>query len=207
MCFALGVVISASAQTSYVVEQRNLTELHMGYHERGYRGFFEISGVVGMTTDYGGGDKAVSMSTSHGWQISPYAYLGVGVGFDRHLGERQDITFFPVFLDARMNILDTRISPYIGLRAGYSFGKNTGVYAYPSVGLSLGVTKRFGFDVALGYSIQSAEFYKFGTDDYLIAHCKGLTQYHEHYQDVLDGNYTKFRELLGGFTLRIGVSF
>lgn len=216
-CLALCGITTVHAQSdnqatlpqpsAYVVEQRNLPDLHMGYSERGYRGFVELGGVVGMETPYGKGDKVFAMSTTHGWNFSPYFFLGAGVGFQRHLGEEQDLFFFPVFADIRMNVLDTRISPYIGLKAGYSLGKNTGFFCSPSIGLNLGVTKGFGFDIALGYNLQSAEIYSFNGDDFTLAHSKNINENHKHYEDIQNGKYTLVRDLLGGLTLKIGIYF
>ena len=58
-----------------------LQNLSRGYRPNGYRGFMELGGGPGVG-DYG--DGFVSFSTSHGGQISPYFFLGAGIGFDYH---------------------------------------------------------------------------------------------------------------------------
>lgn len=69
------------------------------------------------------------------------------------------------------------------------------------------MTKGFGFDIALGYNLQSAEIYSFNGDDFTLAHSKNINENHKHYEDIQNGKYTLVRDLLGGLTLKIGIYF
>lgn len=52
----------------------------------GYKGFFDVGGGIGIR-DFG--DNIFSISTSHGYQFSPYFFLGAGIGVEYHTKWKQ----------------------------------------------------------------------------------------------------------------------
>lgn len=154
-----------------------------GYRPNGYRGFMEFGGGPGVG-DYG--DGFVSFSTSHGGQISPYFYLGAGIGFDYHVGYQ---TFFlPIFADLRANFLDNNITPYFGAKIGYSVFDATGVYLNPTLGIDVALDSRLGFNFSLGYNLQSAEIISYSYYGYSYS-------------------YSSRERIIGGITFKFGVHF
>ncbi len=146
----------------------------------GYRGFVDFGGAIG-TGDLG--DGVVSLSTSHGYQFNPYLFLGAGIGMEYHTN--WESFFVPVFADVRGYILPGRISPYVGLKVGYSFGDGSGLYLNPTVGASFMISKKFAMNLSLGYNLQKADM------DY-------------YYNDYYIG---ESKENIGGFTIKLGVEF
>lgn len=154
-----------------------------GYRPTGYRGFMEFGGGPGVG-DYG--DGFVSFSTSHGGQISPYFYLGAGIGFDYHVGYQ---TFFlPLFVDLRANFIDNKITPYFGAKIGYSVFDATGVYLNPTLGIDVALDSRLGFNFSLGYNLQSAEIIRYSYYGYSYS-------------------YSYRERIIGGVTFKFGVHF
>lgn len=160
-----------------------LQNLSRGYRPNGYRGFMEFGGGPGVG-DYG--DGFVSFSTSHGGQISPYFYLGAGLGFDYHIGYQA--FFLPIFADLRANFLDNNITPYFGAKIGYSVFDVTGFYFNPTFGVDFALDSRLGFNFSLGYNLQSAP-----VDHY----------YYSRYGYSMISK----KEIIGGITFKFGVHF
>lgn len=80
--------------------------------------------------------------------------LGVGTGvsvstFDNRIYDEISATSVPVFLDAKFNIVDTRVSPYIHLDAGYDFVINSEYDIMDEDGARL--TIGAGVDIKLPY--------------------------------------------------------
>lgn len=59
----------------------------------------------------------------------------------------------PIFAQARYNILNTRISPYIDFKGGGSVGDFKGGYVEPSIGVSMPVANRFAIDFSFAYTL------------------------------------------------------
>ena len=153
----------------------------------GYRGFFDISGGLGMTP---GSRFMVGASTSHGIQVTPFLYLGVGIaandvawkeGYESNYDENDGI-IAPVFGDVRLDIWNRgRLSPFIDMRGGYDFICKNGLYLSPSIGAHYSKSDNFGFNISVGYEIQG-----------------------------IDGNFdwdNKERKSLGFLTLKLGIDF
>ena len=156
-CLALCGITTVHAQSdnqatvpqpsAYVAEQRNLPGLHMGYSERGYRGFVEVGGVAGS------GFAGLALGTSHGVQLMPRFYLGAGFSMDALF----DADFLvPVFVDGRVSFAKHRLTPYIGVKVGYTFIYG-GSYFNPSFGLSVPIKDNYGFDISLGYNLYGVD--------------------------------------------------
>ena len=150
---------------------------------KGYRGFIDFGGGFAVGSN---GSPLVSMSTSHGYQFNPYYYLGVGVGCNYHaftLGNS-----IPLFANFRTNLLNTRISPFIDFKIGYSLGKNKGFCMHPAIGGSFLTSRKFGWNISVGYDMQ-------------------LTQIR--YINWPNLNLSPYKEnvVIGGITIKAGVEF
>jgi hypothetical protein len=101
---------------------------------------------------------SLMISVSNGFTISPYFYLGIGLGGEKW-GSR---IFLPVCLDLRSNLLKADNSPFVYLNTGYSLGwivgqKGAG-FGGALLGLGAGakfrISKRQLMMISLGYRFQ-----------------------------------------------------
>ena len=120
---------------------------------KGYKGFVNLT-VGGGLGDYG--DNNIGLSTSHGYQFNPYIYLGAGVGLSYYFD--YETTFVPIFLDFKANLKEGKITPFAGVKLGYSMFDGTGFYFNPTVGIKFAKS----FNVSLGYTVQMTEMYHYG---------------------------------------------
>ena len=95
-----------------------------------YKGYFDLNIGPGNDGVYKGTNAlSFGLLNSHGYQFSPYIYVGAGFGIDYHHTENFDNAIsIPVFSNIRFNFQDSNTSPYLDLKVGYSFlllsGKN-----------------------------------------------------------------------------------
>ena len=130
--------------------------------QRGYRGFVENVESVNMDGDLT--IYSLGLTTSHGYQFSPYFFLGAGLGvqyyyfdlddvFTNFMGISNDFTCMPLFVHARGTFMRNWVTPYADLKIGTSFTHGESLfYANPSVGARFGFSPKFGLNVGLGYS-------------------------------------------------------
>lgn len=150
--------------------------------QKGYRGFVDVEYYL--TIDARSKSR-FGFSTSHGYQVLPYLYVGAGVGMqfitdmlDPSEGvwsyKRKTFMPIPVFADVRMDLLKNKISPYLDVRAGKVFGdKAFGLMFNPSVGCRYELNKNIALNLSLGYSLQSTDLYPI-LDEYTILHKDGV---------------------------------
>ena len=101
--------------------------------EKGYRGTVNIGGEISVTK--GWPQNSVGLTTSHGYSFGDGMYLGGGLGFGIDMGG--DYASIPVFFDAKYNIVDWKLSPYVDCRVGmelYVDGGECAFMASPGVG-------------------------------------------------------------------------
>lgn len=159
-----------------------------GYQsESGYRGFVEVGYTVG-TGDAGA--DAVSFTTSHGYQINPYVFVGAGAGVNYY--HSPDMWSVPIFATARGTLIDGPISPFLDLKIGYAAADVSGFYFSPTIGC------RFNkFTLSAGYQMVSV-----GSESesvYVPSYGYGYGGYYSDYET--DG-YTA-----GGFVFKVGLEF
>ncbi len=134
-----------------------------------YKGYGELySGYAIPSGDYYDGGFTYGVSTSHGVTLIDGLFVGLGVdaalayyteGYANRYGEKDSdySGIFAVFAEGRYNILRSkRISPFVGLRLGGGFNGYDEVgsfYFSPAVGCTFNLTKRFGLDASIGYSL------------------------------------------------------
>jgi hypothetical protein len=154
----------------------------------GYSGFIETGYTAGIG-DYS--YNRFEISTSHGFQINSHIFIGMGVGFKYFASE--SVYGIPFFADFRVNFLDNNISPFVGMKTGYTIGSDSdgikGFMLSPSIGCRFGFKDNLGLIVSLGYDYQQATVW---------------TLYYSYYY----GYYTESsRENLAGLALKIGFEF
>lgn len=125
---------------------------------QGYRGFADFSYTLGVG-DWGKKHDRIGIMTSHGYQIAPQFFAGVGVGFNYYYNGYDELCSLPVFAHFRSDILPQEITPYVDLRVGYSFIDVEGVYVNPSVGCRFELSDNIGLNIGVGYTMQQAEFF------------------------------------------------
>lgn len=99
------------------------------------------------------------LTTSHGVQLSPAFFIGVGTGLNVSTNSKtaKKQISVPVFGQLRFNLNDNVISPYIDAKVGYMGINNKGFFAEPSVGVSMPISSGFAIDCGLAYNFLKSE--------------------------------------------------
>lgn len=153
--------------------------------KHGYRGFADVGYTFGVG-DYDMGRFEVS--TTHGYQINPYIFVGAGVGLhfmpsyetsdmDIALDTRDSKVCIPVFAAARVNFTKTRVSPFIDIKGGTFVTKGDGLYIVLSGGCKIKTRGKQGIDLSVGYTFAKLEFQTFGrfTNIYNMSYTRTAT--------------------------------
>lgn len=150
--------------------------------ETGYRGFVDMNWTVGIGESSGA--DYIGVLTSHGYQICPYIYTGLGIGFNYFYNG--SAVCMPIFANIRSDILEDRVAtPFIDLKIGYSVLDAEGLYLSPSIGCRIRVKRGLAFNIGVGYTLQKYRFDIFDGYDYYY-----------------DGNLN-----LDGISIRFGIEF
>ena len=84
-------------------------------------------------------------------QLSKNHFIGIGGEFSRILGGNyKEKGGIPVYAMWRMDFFGYRWTPFFDLRAGYTLGKGSGLYAAADVGVRLALGRRSGLNFSLG---------------------------------------------------------
>lgn len=169
-----------------------------GGAKAGYRGFLEAGYTIGVG-DYGEG--RVDITTSHGYQVCPYFFAGVGVGLNYYTNG--EVFGVPLFADLRADILNNNITPFVDFKIGYSVADVSGFYMCPSLGCRFGFGNNLGMHISVGYTYQKYKYkgtigyYTYNYDDYGYGY--SYPSYHSR----------SFSESVnvGGITLKLGFEF
>lgn len=132
-----------------------------------YKGYGEIIGGGVFPPSHYSNGGSFGFATSHGVEIIDGLFVGAGIDGTVAISDGgNDGSWLIVgFAEARYNFLrKSRISPFVGTRLGggwEGYGENGCFYFSPSVGCTFNLTKRFGLDVSLGYSLYNSteEYY------------------------------------------------
>lgn len=163
LALALSVCLSIDAQTQQeVADPENGSEIcdiiseplrsdsigneeeDSPWRKRGYRAYFDAGMMFGESYGW-------NFTTSHGYQFNPYFYVGVGASLDIDWFE---CVALPVFVNARVNFIRTRVTPFLDIKGGYSITSETGGYFSPSVGVSVALAPKFCINASVGYNMQ-----------------------------------------------------
>lgn len=149
--------------------------------QKGYRGFVDVEYYLSIDAR---SKSRIGFSTSHGYQVLPYLYVGAGVGMqfitnmlDPSEGvwsyKRKTFTPIPVFADVRLDLYKYKFTPFVDVRVGKTFGdKAFGLMFNPSVGCRIALKNSLALNVSLGYSMQSTDLYPY-SGEYTIVHKEG----------------------------------
>ncbi len=133
-----------------------------------YKGYGEVNGGAFIPGSYYGTGGMIGISTSHGVEIIDGLFAGAGIdanyvtytepGHGKYSVDESDYAGnFAIFAEARYNFLrKRRVSPFVGMRlgGGYEGVEEQGCFYFsPAVGVTINITKRFGLDASLAYSL------------------------------------------------------
>ena len=150
----------------------------------GYRGFADFSYTLGVG-DWGKSHDRIGIMTSHGYQIAPQFFAGLGVGFNYYFDGNDELCSLPLFAHFRSDLINNEITPYVDLRVGYSLIDVKGVYINPSVGCRFELSDNIGLNVGIGYTMQQSEF--------------SIIDF--------DFDYYRVKKNCGGIDFRVGIDF
>jgi len=133
----------------------------------GYYNFSSVGLLLGAGTK--GYQPLASLTMVNGWQFNQRIFTGIGLGYEFY-----DWGVLPVFAEIKYLFRPDVVTPFISLKAGYSFplsntyeavnyyemaGKTYGgVQLNPEVGFSMPVGERNAFVVGLGYNYQELSY-------------------------------------------------
>lgn len=137
--------------------------------QTGYHGFADLGYTIGIG-DYS--FDRFELSSSHGYQFSPYFFLGGGLGFhfmekyealhmDIPLDYRDFMIDIPIYAETRITFINGNISPFISGRGGYYLTHNGGIYLNASIGCRFAIGTNNAINVFIGYSNEKLEFETF----------------------------------------------
>lgn len=135
----------------------------------GYRGFADLGYTFGVG-DYDFG--RIEISTTHGYQVNPYFFVGGGVGFhfmesyktagmEYALDERKSKVSIPLFADFRGSFSKRKFAPFVDLKLGYFVTNNDGFYGNISAGCRMALKGKPGISLSIGYTYEKLEFQTF----------------------------------------------
>lgn len=144
------------------------TKLYKSLPSKGYRGFVDV-GYTFATGDWG--LYRYGFSTSHGYQVCPYFFAGVGAGmyvYQRynsnnnwhnsvHTVGQGDPMSIPIFAHLRSEFVDSWITPYVDAKVGYSIFDKAGFYSTISAGARVALKisgRKVAFSLGAGYDMQ-----------------------------------------------------
>lgn len=167
--------------------------LQKGYHGSVDVGYFTLSSQLEV--------NASVVSTTHGYQFTPYVFLGGGVAFemtgkiisDDNIGyhdyqRRESKTDIPIYLNGRFNFTKTRFSPFADIRWGVVANDETYSYAVISLGCRYALNDMMGLHLLVGY-----EGRDISVDEYHVLHDGGY--------------YKKEKSTISGLVVRFGFDF
>ena len=125
----------------------SLNGFSQGYrtdHKIKHKGLFEMGYSIGIG-DYPA--NRFEFMASQGLKITPCMFVGIGAGIEYY--HKYESTVIPVYCDIRMDILENKNTPFLGMKIGYAFNDIDGIYMSPSVGYKID-----SFHFVVGYSLQ-----------------------------------------------------
>lgn len=114
--------------------------------KKGYRATIEVTNSAVFGKNKIGG--LIQANTTHGYRFGDGFFLGAGFGIGYDM--LADDFFIPLYMDAKYNFLDQKISPFVNLRTGIRYNGGVHEQFADFISVSGGVdTGRFS--VKLGY--------------------------------------------------------
>lgn len=144
----------------------NISINAQNYLTNGYKGYVDAGYSIGIG-DYEFG--RVEINTSHGYQFSPYFFLGAGFGLHFMpsyetsgmaipLDVRDSKVDIPVFANVRSHFGKGKIVPFVDIKGGMYVTNDGGMYVNASVGVRYALNDKQGLSLSVGYANEKLEF-------------------------------------------------
>ena len=133
---------------------------HAEQPRTGYRGFIDWSNdLYGQKVQYWLDPSQtvhetnyyVGATTSHGYQISPMFFVGLGAGLEYCSNYSRWLA--PLFVQGRADFQFGKFTPFADLRAGVNVGCGLNAFFSPTVGYRFNWGRKMGVNVRLGMSL------------------------------------------------------
>ena len=133
--------------------------VNAGTIQKGYHGFADVGYCY---CDASLDPTTIDITTSHGYQFSPYIFLGAGIGFDftgtaeyGNVGgytyqKREAMVDIPVFFNGRLNFTKTKVVPFLDLKAGAYVNNGSGLFTNFMVGCRFPLSDNSGLSISVG---------------------------------------------------------
>lgn len=142
---------------------KDISQLRQNSDYSGYKGFVDFGYSIPVGSDSESSGR-IEFTTSHGYQVNPYFYLGAGAGVNYYCEEGVDSWSFPLFVNPRLTIpTPGSVSAFIDTKVGYTVGEDIeGFYLAPSLGTRIALTNRNAINLSMGYTLQKANYDYYG---------------------------------------------
>ena len=136
----------------------------------GYRGYAGLGYTIG-AGDYEFG--RFEISTTHGYQVCPYFFVGAGVGIHfmqkyetKGMGEyaldiRDSNVGIPVFVDLRGMLSKHKFGPFVDVKVGHFLTNGDGLYANVSAGMRMKTIGKQAVNLSIGYTFEQLKYETF----------------------------------------------
>ncbi len=135
----------------------------------GYRGYADLGYTLGVG-DYEFG--RFEISTTHGYQVCPFFYVGAGVGFhfmskydtkdmEYALDSRDSKVSIPIFVDLHSTFMKTKFAPFVDVKLGHFVTNGDGFYANASAGVRMKTIGKQSVTLSIGYTFEKLKFETF----------------------------------------------
>lgn len=161
VCPMSDVVRIAKERTNvYVInkEDESLT-LERKWRTHSYSGSFEV--MYGKEDE---GADSYGLYTTHGYRFNRHLFLGAGLGFEVYAMDVSNLKIIsksltiPIYAETRFYLLNTRISPVLVGRGGYSVCGVKGPFISPGVGVDFSITPRSAGFIHVMYRWQKCDY-------------------------------------------------
>ncbi len=141
-------------------------DLHAQGDGKGYKGYVDAGYSIGVG-DYDLG--RVEINTSHGYQFSPFVFLGAGTGLhfmssyktgdmEIPLDVRDSQVDVPVFANVRAHFCKGKVAPFVDLKGGTYVTNGGRLYANVSAGVRWALNDKQGISLSVGYASEKLKF-------------------------------------------------
>lgn len=133
--------------------------------KKGYKG--NIS--AGYSFDLGTAEENYFLiTTTHGYLINPYFFVGAGAGFFRKYNLKE--TLIPIYFDTQVNFTQTKCIPFMELQLGcinpMSFAYVPRIYTSAGMGMKYALTERNRMLLGLHYTFYKEDgFFSNGVEE------------------------------------------
>lgn len=147
----------------------SLTEVIGKNPERGYRGFVESESLFFPDLGFlsgGGGDSDfwTGVSTTHGYQINPYLFVGAGMSCiwmfndSNYNNDTPKIKYLPLFVDVRTDLRFGRFTPFVDLRMGCNLLRHGAFSGALTLGYRFDWGRRVALNLAMGVNLRGQRY-------------------------------------------------